>query len=151
MNKAQALLATGQVALAIVFLTGAGLLLRSFVALVTLDLGFDPTNVVATRTVNPAIDRIFGAGGQLGPDELEAMNVREQRFTQPLLMQMERVKNLPGVEAVALASQMPFGVVRARPFHVVGSPVPEAHQISRARQRLGPCLGVWLALERRRR
>ncbi len=127
-NKAQALLATGQVALAIVFLTGAGLLLRSFVALVTLDLGFDPTNVVITRTVDPAIGRIFGAGGQLGPDELEAMNAREQRFTQTLLMQMERVRNLPGVEAVALASQMPFGVDGARPLHVVGRPAPSEPQ-----------------------
>ena len=38
------------------------------------------------------------------PDQIEAMNAAERRATETLLLQMERVESLPGVETVALAS-----------------------------------------------
>ena len=60
-NRARAGLAAAQVALAVVLLVGAGLLLRSFVGLVTVDRGYDPTNVITARTGNPEARR--GAGG----------------------------------------------------------------------------------------
>lgn len=50
-------LATAQVAVAIVLLVGAGLLLRSFVAIVTVDRGYAPTNVITARTANPEARR----------------------------------------------------------------------------------------------
>ena len=64
-----------QVALAVVLLTGAGLLLRSFVAFATLDRGFDPTNVVRVRvsTGAPGAYARLG-GGRLDPDEVDASN-----------------------------------------------------------------------------
>ena len=115
-NIGQAVLATGQVALALVLLTAAGLLLRSFVALVTFDLGFDPHNVVIARAADPARINMFPrGGGRLDPEQIEAMNADERRTTETLLLQMERVTSLPGVEAVALASVMPFGEIGARP------------------------------------
>ena len=49
-NRARAVLATAQVALAVVLLVGAGLFLRSFVRLITIDRGYDPANVIAART-----------------------------------------------------------------------------------------------------
>ena len=119
------MLATGQVALALVLLTAAGLLLRSFVALVTFDLGFDPHNVVIARAADPARINMFPrGGGRLDPEQIEAMNADERRTTETLLLQMERVTSLPGVEAVALASVMPFGEIGARPITVAGQPAP---------------------------
>ena len=52
-NRARATLAVAQVALALVLLTGAGLLLRSFVRLITVDRGYDPANVIAATTRTP--------------------------------------------------------------------------------------------------
>ena len=126
-NIGQAVLATGQVALALVLLTAAGLLLRSFVALVTFDLGFDPHNVVIASAADPARINMFPrGGGRLDPEQIEAMNADERRTTETLLLQMERVTSLPGVEAVALASVMPFGEIGARPITVAGQPAPTA-------------------------
>ena len=50
----------GQVAVAVVLLIGAGLLLRSFVALVVIDRGYDPVNVVTARL--SGADTIVAAG-----------------------------------------------------------------------------------------
>ena len=106
-------------------LTAAGLLLRSFVALVTFDLGFDPHNVVIARAADPARINMFPrGGGRLDPEQIEAMNADQRRTTETLLLQMERVTSLPGVEAVALASVMPFGEIGARPITVAGRPAP---------------------------
>ena len=119
-------------ALALVLLTAAGLLLRSFVALVTFDLGFDPHNVVISRAADPARINMFPrGGGRLDPEQIEAMNADERRTTETLLLQMERVTSLPGVEAVALASVMPFGEIGARPITVAGRPAPTAPGNSR--------------------
>ena len=52
-NRTRAVLATAQLALALVLLVGAGLLLRSFVGLVTRDRGYDPANVIAASTRYP--------------------------------------------------------------------------------------------------
>ena len=125
-NKGQAVLAVGQVALALVLLIGAGLLLRSFVGLVTFDLGFDPSNVVIARVDNSArIAMLGGANVQFGPDELETMNAAARRFTETLLMQLERIANLQDVEAVALTSQMPLSGGGSRPIDVVGRLAPD--------------------------
>ena len=65
-NRARAALAAAQVALSIVLLVGAGLLLRSFVGLVTVDRGFDPANVITARTGNPDAPRDSGVPGPEG-------------------------------------------------------------------------------------
>ena len=81
-NRGQAALAVAQVALALVLLTGAGLLLRSFVSLVTLELGFEPANVVVARIVDPGGDRVFQRGGRIGPDEVEASYAAARRASE---------------------------------------------------------------------
>lgn len=123
-NHLQAVLAVIQVALALVLLTGAGLLLRSFVTQVALDYGIDPTNVLTARIDNPA--RMFGgSGGLIEPDELEAMNATTRRVTETLLAQMERMRGLPGVEAVALSSSnTPFRFRSVQAVRVLGEPLP---------------------------
>ena len=47
--RCAALLVTGEVALALVLLSGAGLLMRSFYRLQSVDVGFDPHNVLTFR------------------------------------------------------------------------------------------------------
>ena len=125
-NGGQAALAVAQVALALVLLAGAGLLLRSFVALVTVDLGLDPANVVTARVQSRATSRLFGgAGGRIGPDELAEMDAAFRRSAETLLARLDRIAALPGVDAVALSSGMPlFPAVSVQPVDVAGRPPP---------------------------
>ena len=125
-NRGQAVLAVAQAALAVVLLTVAGLLLRSFVAFVTLDRGFDPTHVVGVRVSigAPGVSTRLG-GGRLDPDEVEARNAAVLQATEALRGQMARLENLPGVAAVALSSGFPLDSAESmRPFEVTGRPAP---------------------------
>ena len=102
-NRARAGLAAAQVALAVVLLVGAGLLLRSFVGLVTVDRGYDPTNVITARTTNPEARR--GAGGlRPGGGDGEA----DARYRTALIEAITRLERLPGVAAVGLSSYLPL-------------------------------------------
>ena len=76
--RAQSILVVAEIVLALVLLVGAGLLMRTFIALREVDRGFDPRNVLAldmslngtalqdsgavTRLAVNAIDRIAGVG-----------------------------------------------------------------------------------------
>ena len=80
-----------QVAASLVLLVGAGLLLRSFRNLQSIDLGFEPESVLVGRVARP-------------PDAYkEAPSVRG--FFEEL---RTRVRTLPGVKTVTLASIAPF-------------------------------------------
>ena len=111
-------LAVVQVALAVALLTAAGLFLRSLVAFVTFDLGFDPNRVMVARAdmiSRTGEGRVFGAG------EVAALNVRARRSTETLLTRMERIASLPDVRAVALTTRPPlFG--GSRRIGVAGRP-----------------------------
>ena len=89
-SRTRAALAAGQAALAIVLLVGAGLLLRTFVGLVAIDRGYDPTDVIAARTRNP--DR----------------GVPSLPFSEALLAELQGMARLPGVVAVGLSSGLPL-------------------------------------------
>jgi len=85
-----------QFAMAVVLMVGAGLLVRSFLALSRVDLGFDPRGVLTFRIVFP-FQEIQAAGpGVEGP---------ATRFYDRLA---ERVAALPGVEAVGYGSCVPL-------------------------------------------
>ena len=73
-----------QVALSLVLLLGAGLLMRTFVGLVNVDLGFDAANVVV-------VPFAFPAGQYTTPAQRQALVWRA----------VERVRALPGVVAAA--------------------------------------------------
>lgn len=86
-------LVVGEVALSVVLLTGAGLLMRSFLTLVNVDLGFDPDRTIVT--VIPLPERRYHTAEQLSG------------FLRPLI---ERVRTLPGVVAAApISVSVPFG------------------------------------------
>ena len=124
-NRARAGLAAAQVALALVLLVGAGLLLRSFVQLVSVDPGYDPANVLTARVSNPDLESLFFAG----PVTTELMAERSassRRFYAALLDRLTEMEGLPAVEVVGLSSGLPFGgggrgVTRLR---VAGRPMP---------------------------
>ena len=122
-NRARAALATAQVALALVLAVGAGLLLRSFVGLVTVDRGYDPANVITARTRNPDVRLATAA---LTPDAMDEFRAAIQRFKESLLEELTRMERLPDVAAVGLSSNLPLvpagGMTTA--FRVAGEPLP---------------------------
>jgi len=79
-----------EVALSVVLLAGAGLLMRSFVRLQTVDLGFNPHNILVARLPFPK-----------GRYETAA---EKQRFFRELLA---RVARLPGVTSVTETNSLP--------------------------------------------
>ncbi|MDQ2767138.1 MAG: ABC transporter permease, partial [Gemmatimonadota bacterium] len=86
-------LAIGQVALAVVIVTAAGLLLKSFWRLHQVDLGFDTRNVLAIAIPLPSFDRDTAARAPAYYDAL-----------------IERARALPGVSSVAATNSLPIGV-----------------------------------------
>ena len=94
-----------EVSLAFVLLAGAGLLVRSFGRLAQVDPGFRPAHVATV---------------QIGLNARKyATNVQRTQFTSALL---ERVHNLPGIKAAAVASMTPSNLAGPYPFTIVGRP-----------------------------
>ncbi len=77
-----------EVALAVVLLVGAGLFLASFARVVDVDLGFDHRDVLTVRV------RVLEI-----PENRQQFSDRNRRL---LLNVLERVRDIPGVEAAAL-------------------------------------------------
>ncbi|UCC84855.1 MAG: ABC transporter permease [Gemmatimonadota bacterium] len=84
-------LVVAQVAVSVVLLVGAGLLIRSFERVTSIDPGFDTRSLLTAEIRLPGTDY----------SEVE----RRVQFYQGL---GENVRAIPGVEDVALASQLPF-------------------------------------------
>jgi len=82
------LLASGEVALSIVLLIGAGLLMRSFFILTHADLGFDPQNVLYFRLNLPSAYRT----------DVDVTRQKKNALTRQLL---DRLRALPGVTSVS--------------------------------------------------
>ena len=85
-----------EIALSLVLLVGAGLMLQSLRALLRQDPGFDPKNLL-TFEIN--LPYPFDSGF---PFDSPASRAFEHRFT-------ERLRNLPGVQGVAVTTGLPFG------------------------------------------
>ena len=121
-HRVRTTLSTMQVAVAVVLLIGAGLLVRSFLQLLTFDRGFDPANVVAATVTNPL---------GVAPHEIAAQRSRvtaaQQRLQERLFDElMARLGSLPDVEAVGLSRHLPFGrnLSSSVPLRPAGTPVP---------------------------
>ena len=125
-NRARAALAVVQVALALVLLVGAGLLLRSFVRLITVDRGYDPANVITARVRNP--DATFRPG--MTPESMVELRAVARRFQESLVEETARLEVLPDVEAFGVSSRLPLasaGGSRTM-FHIAGAPPPTEPQ-----------------------
>src|SRR5256885_2362943 len=105
-NRTRSLLVVFESAVAVMLLIGAGLLVRSLIALQQVDPGFDPNNVLTMR-----IDR---------PQNKYNTPETTANFFQEL---ETRVGNLPGVEAAGLVTELPLsGQLNDMPFAVEGRP-----------------------------
>jgi predicted permease len=88
-SRLRSSLVIGELALACILLVGSGLLLRSFVQLLSEDLGFEPTRAVAVR-IDP--------NGALSPVERGAFAADVRR----------RIAAVPGVDAVGISDMLPL-------------------------------------------
>ena len=91
MRALSGVLVVAQVAVALMLLTGAGLLIHSFAEALKVDTGLEPTNVVTARI---ALTREHRASDNA------AISIRERL--------LQAMKEIPGVTSVALSSATPF-------------------------------------------
>jgi len=105
-------LVVSEVALSLVLLVGAGLLIRSFVLLLSEDLGFDPSNVLTMQLWLPASH--YGEGQPV------------VNFYQQVI---ERVAALPGVKAAGAVNFLPLsGWTDYCDFDIAGQVTPPSGQ-----------------------
>ena len=105
-----------EVALALVLLVGSGLMVKSFVRLVSVDPGFNPRHVLTASLSLP---------GPRYPKPQQQM-----RFFEELI---ERIKVLPGVEVVGATTRTPLGLGDDWvPISIDGRPAPPPGQESYA-------------------
>jgi putative ABC transport system permease protein len=98
----------GEIALAVVLLVGAGLMIRSFSTLRSVDPGFDARNVLTARVTVPT---------RRYPDEATRV-----AFFSTLTA---RLSALPGVESAGAVSYLPLaGAGAGTGFTIVGQPAP---------------------------
>jgi putative ABC transport system permease protein len=104
-NKARAALVVSEVGLAVILLVGSALLIRTFVAMYSVDPGFDTKNVLTMRM------------SMTGPKFLKAMGVAGT-----VRDGVERIRSLPGVLAATATCCVPLEAVYGLPFNVIGRP-----------------------------
>ena len=108
MHRLRSTLVVAEMALAVVLLTGAGLLIRSFIALTQVNPGFQPEGAITLRLT------FQGAEYQTGD---HVRNRVDQLIT--------RVRELPQVTAVGVGSILPLGGIGAlNDIAVDGAPPP---------------------------
>lgn len=106
-NKLRSLLVVTEVALAVILLLGSALLIRTQLALASVDPGFDATNVLTMRM------------SLTGPRFLQASGV-----DQIVREGVERIRALPGVVNASATCCVPLQGGYGLPFRIVGRPVP---------------------------
>ncbi len=119
-NRLRSVLVASEFALAVLLLVGAGLMIRTFVALYAIDPGFNPHHVLS------AVISVAGTG--------EADPARRSQFYQQVL---QRVGALPGVESVSAINHAPLvGDVWGFQFALAGRPTPGPGESPRATYRV---------------
>ncbi len=91
-------LATAQVALVVVLLTGSGLLLRSYAKVLAAPMGFSPSTVTASMAFSPEI-------AMMPKNPLLDTAEKRRSFLENAL---RRFKRIPGVQAAGLVDGMPL-------------------------------------------
>lgn len=107
-TRSRQFLIVAEIALALVLVTGAGLMIRSFHQVMATGVGFDT-------------DRMVTADVELPKDHYPDGAARA-RFFGALL---ERVGALPGVRSAALTDALPLHSVGMHNFYIAGRPEPE--------------------------
>jgi putative ABC transport system permease protein len=113
-------LVVSEIALSLVLLAGAGLMIRSFLRLQSVDSGFDPRNLLTLRLSLP-----------------EARYPEAQQVISFYQQLTDRLGRLPGVESVAATHALPLsGMGGVRPFTVEGSPRQEPGKVPDVQYRM---------------
>ena len=102
-NRVRSLLVVIELALAIVLLAGAGLLIRTFAALHSVEPGFDPHNVLTLETSLTGAKFDTSAG-----------------VTDLARRAVEKIEAMPGVQAAAGSSYLPLEGGLGLPFNIAG-------------------------------
>jgi predicted permease len=110
-NRARSVLVVSELAIAIVLLTGAGLLIRSFSSLRSVSTGIDPHNVLTFQTSL--------ADARYNNSEVET------RMEQQAVEKLERV---PGVTSASVTWMLPLHSNIDLPMNVVGRTPPKGEQ-----------------------
>src|SRR6202030_3369547 len=110
-ERVRAALVIGEIALACVLLVSAGLLLRSFVKVLDVDLGFQPDRAAS---ISVSYDETAPSG--------DARVAKRSAIFQQILA---RVSALPGVEAAGIADYLPLG-----PNREWDTPVPQGKTVA---------------------
>lgn len=115
------LFVTAEIALAFVLLVGAGLLLKSFWRLQSVDTGFNARNVLTFRVPLP-------------PRAIGQSSGQDSRYTSFFNDLTSQLKALPGVESVGAISAPPFaGLQTPQTFSIEGRPENPAGQRNETR------------------
>ena len=110
-NRLRNVLVVAEVALALVLLTGAGLLLKSFVRLENVNPGFNPDHVLTAEISLPKLRY---------PDKQSQINFFNELE--------RRVRNLPGVKYAGFTWILPMsGINSDSSFEIEGRPMDAAH------------------------
>jgi putative ABC transport system permease protein len=96
-GRARGVLVVSEVALAVVLLTGAGLMIRSLWKLESIDLGIKPENVLTMRVSFPQPSAALSAAA--GHDHIIVQFYRDLT---------DRVQSLPGVRSVGAVGDLPI-------------------------------------------
>jgi putative ABC transport system permease protein len=108
-RRARAFLAIGEIALAMVLLTGAGLLMRSFSELTSVNPGFDPNHIVKAMVSLPQFQYST-------PQQWRA-------FSEELVADLQAQ---PGMKDSAIAGPLPIvDCCVTLSFQIVGNPLPQ--------------------------
>ena len=106
-QRTRSVLVTGEIALALVLLVGAGLFLRSLFELRKVDTGFQPSGVMSARFSLP--------GAQFGDEKRAGF----------YLAVMDRLSKMPGIRAAGGVIPLPFsGDNWSGSFEIDGKPTP---------------------------
>ena len=103
-QRSSSLLVVAQIALALVLLIGAGLMINSFVRLQSVDVGFNPDDVLTFRVDLRAEEYANGLGIPDESGKYSGNSVVTNYYKQVL----ERVKAVPGVESAAGMRDLPL-------------------------------------------
>ena len=112
-NRARGILVSAEVAIAVILLCGAVLLIRSFAALHNVEPGFDSRNLLTMK--------VSLAGPKLADASIVDRMARQW---------VERVERTPGVEAAAMANNLPFEDGIDMIFNIPGRPPLEGYKFT---------------------
>ncbi|HEY4491026.1 MAG TPA: ABC transporter permease, partial [Acidobacteriota bacterium] len=111
-GKTRAALVVVQLAFALILLSGAGLLIQSFLRLTSIHPGFDAKQVLSFRILLPRVKY---------PEDSHRISFFQNALT--------RFRSLPGVQSAGMISYLPFtGPAAGTDFYIEGRPIPPPEQ-----------------------